>query len=86
MGNWAFARAQPPARKSKPVKAQIVVLATLATLATGMLLLFVFIRQALRGATHRPESAEALAQLRSSWRKALGRTPASSLRAQRSNP
>jgi hypothetical protein len=83
MGKWAFARAQPPARKSKPVKAQIVVL---ATLATGMLLLFVFIRQALRGAAHRPESAEVLAQLRSSWRKALGRTPASSLRAQRSNP
>jgi hypothetical protein len=84
MGNWAFARAQPPERKSKPVKAQIVVL---AILATGMLLLLlVFIRQALRGAAHRPESAEVLAQLRSSWRKALGRTPASSLRAQRSNP
>ena len=62
--------AQPPERKSKPQKAQI---ALTTTLATGFaLLLFVFIRQALRTAAQTPESAEKLSQLRRSWRKALG--------------
>ena len=62
--------AQPPERKSKPKKALI---ALITTLATGFaLLLFVFIRQALRTAAQTPESAEKLTQLRQSWRKALG--------------
>lgn len=64
-------RATPPERKSKPKKAQIAVI---ATLATGFaLLLFVFVRQALSNARQDKESAQKLAHIRSSWRKALGR-------------
>jgi uncharacterized protein involved in exopolysaccharide biosynthesis len=63
--------AQPPERKSKPKKAQIAIIATLA--AGFALLLFVFIRQALRNAGQDPESASKLARLQASWRKALGR-------------
>lgn len=63
--------AQPPERKSKPKKALI---AALTTLAVGfMLLLFVFVRQALRGAGQDQVSAEKLTHLRRSWAKALGR-------------
>jgi hypothetical protein len=46
----------------------------LTTLAVGFaLLLFVFIRQALRGAAQTPESAEKLSRLRLSWSRALGK-------------
>jgi tyrosine-protein kinase Etk/Wzc len=63
--------ALPPERKSKPKKAQI---AMMATLATGFaLLLFIFIRQALRGAAQAPESAEKLGHLRKAWARAIGR-------------
>ena len=63
--------AQPPERKSKPKKAQI---AMLTTLATGfLLLLFVFVRQALRGAANDAESAAKLARLRASVKRSLGR-------------
>ena len=63
--------AQPPERKSKPKKALI---AMMTTLAVGFaLLLFVFIRQALRGAAQTPESAEKLARLRGAWASAFGR-------------
>lgn len=63
--------AQPPERKSKPKKALI---AMMTTLAVGFaLLLFVFIRQALRGAAQTPESAEKLARLRGGWARAFGR-------------
>ena len=63
--------AQPPERKSKPKKALI---AMMTTLAVGFaMLLFVFIRQALRGAAQTPESAEKLARLRGSWARAFGR-------------
>lgn len=64
--------AQPPERKSKPKKALI---AMMTTLATGFaLLLFVFIRQAIRGAAKTPESAEKIARLRSAWSEVFGRT------------
>ncbi|PUE41205.1 Wzz/FepE/Etk N-terminal domain-containing protein [Limnohabitans sp. Bal53] len=63
--------AQPPERKSKPKKALIAIIATLA--AGFALLLFVFIRQALRNASQDGESAQKIAALKSSWRRALGR-------------
>lgn len=63
--------AQPPERKSKPKKAMI---AAISALATGFaLLLFVFIRSALRSAAQNPESTEKLAQLRRAWSRAVGR-------------
>ena len=62
--------AQPPERKSKPKKALIAII---ATLATGFaLLLWVFVRQALRNASASPETSEKLQTLRMGWRKALG--------------
>jgi tyrosine-protein kinase Etk/Wzc len=63
--------AVPPERKAKPKKALI---AMMTTLGTGFaLLLFVFIRQALRGAAQSPESAEKLARLRQAFGRALSR-------------
>ena len=62
--------AQSPERKSKPKKALIAII---ATMATGFaLLLFVFIRQALRNARDQQETADKLARLKFSWRRALG--------------
>ena len=63
--------AQPPERKSKPKKALIALIATLA--AGFALLLFVFIRQALRNASQDNESAQKLTALKTSWRRALGK-------------
>jgi uncharacterized protein involved in exopolysaccharide biosynthesis len=64
-------KAQPPELKSKPKKALIAIL---ATLATGFaLLLFVFIRQALRNASQDGESAQKLQALQVSWHKAIGK-------------
>lgn len=64
-------KATPPELKSKPKKALIAVL---ATLASGFaLLLFVFVRQAMRNASQTPETAEQMARLRTSWRRALGK-------------
>ena len=68
-------KAVPPERKSKPKKALIAIIATLA--AGFALLLFVFIRQAMRNASQDPESAQKLNALQASWRKALGRSPPS---------
>ena len=63
--------AEPPERKSKPQKAMI---AALATLGSGLfLLLFVFVRQALRNAGHSPATAEKLKHLRTSFRRSMGR-------------
>ena len=63
--------AQPPELKSKPQKALIAII---ATLATGFaLLLFVFIRQALRNAGQDSESAQKIQALQASWQKAIGR-------------
>jgi tyrosine-protein kinase Etk/Wzc len=62
----------PPERKAKPKKATI---ALMTTLASGFaLLLFVFIRQALRGAVQTPETAEKLLRLRGALGRAVGRT------------
>ena len=64
--------AQAPDRKAKPKKAMIAII---ATLAFGFaLLLFVFVRQALSKAGQDSESAQKMAQLKNSWRRALGRT------------
>ena len=64
--------ASTPERKSKPKKALIAVL---SSLATGMLLLlFVFVRSAMRGAAQTPETAEKFSSLDHAWRKALGRS------------
>lgn len=63
--------AQPPERKSKPQKAIVAIIATLA--ASFALLLFVFIRQALRNGAKDEEMAGKLAQINSSWRRALGK-------------
>jgi uncharacterized protein involved in exopolysaccharide biosynthesis len=63
--------AQPPERKSKPKKALIAIIATLA--AGFALLLFVFIRQALNNAGKDRESANKLNQLKASWQKAIGK-------------
>ena len=62
--------AQAPERKSKPKKALIAVIATLA--AGFALLLFVFVRQALANASQDPESAAKLAGIRLAFRRALG--------------
>jgi capsule polysaccharide export protein KpsE/RkpR len=63
--------AQAPERKAKPKKAMISII---ATLASGFaLLLFVFVRQALSNAGQDSESAKKMAQLKSSWLRALGR-------------
>ena len=62
--------ALPPERKSKPKKAMI---AMVATLASGfVLLLFVFMRHALRGAQLNPETSEKLLNVRQAWHRALG--------------
>jgi tyrosine-protein kinase Etk/Wzc len=63
--------AQPPERKSKPKKAMIAIIASLA--AGFALLLFVFVRQALANAGQDSESAQKMTQLKNSWRRALGR-------------
>ena len=61
--------ALPPERKSKPQKALIAVITTLAT--GFVLLLFIFIRHALRSAKQNPETAEKLATLQKAWTQAL---------------
>jgi len=63
--------AQPPERKSKPNKALIAVI---ATLATGFaLLVFVFISQALKNAGKDPESANKLNHIKVSWQKSISK-------------
>jgi uncharacterized protein involved in exopolysaccharide biosynthesis len=63
--------AVPPELKSKPKKAQI---AMLTTLAVGFaLLLFVFVRQALRNAVSTSETAEKISRLQNAWQRSLGR-------------
>ncbi len=60
-----------PEKKSKPKRG---IIAVLATLASGVLLLiFIFVRQSYRGAGQDPESAKKIGHLRLSLSKALGR-------------
>lgn len=62
--------AQAPERKSKPKKAMIAII---ATLASGFaLLLFVFLRQALSNAGQDSESSQKMSNIKNSWRRALG--------------
>jgi uncharacterized protein involved in exopolysaccharide biosynthesis len=66
-----IAQPQVPGRPAKPNKGLLVLL---ASLATGFaLLLFVFMRQALRNASQDSESAQKLSAIQAAWRKALGR-------------
>jgi uncharacterized protein involved in exopolysaccharide biosynthesis len=63
--------AEPPERKAKPKKAMIAII---ATLASGFaLLLFVFVRSALKNASQDEETKLKLSALRGSWQRALGR-------------
>lgn len=57
--------AQPPEKKSKPKRAQIVLLAGVAGLFLGVLAAFV--RRALRRASESPESAGRMAALKQAW-------------------
>jgi tyrosine-protein kinase Etk/Wzc len=62
--------AQPPERKSKPKKAQI---AMMSALAVGFaLLLFIFVREAVRKAAGSPETTQKMNRLRQAWRRAFG--------------
>ena len=62
--------AQPPERKAKPKKAMIAII---AALASGFaLLLFVFIRSALKNASQDEETKLRMAALKGSWHRAIG--------------
>jgi tyrosine-protein kinase Etk/Wzc len=63
--------AEPPERKAKPKKAMISIITALASGFT--LLLFVFIRSALKSASQNQETQHRLSALQASWKKALGR-------------
>ena len=63
--------AQPPERKSKPKKAELTMVTTLA--AGFALLLFIFVRQALSNADQSPEMVEKLDRLRRALARAIGR-------------
>jgi tyrosine-protein kinase Etk/Wzc len=62
--------AHAPERKAKPNKTMTAII---STLSTGFaLLLFVFVRRAIFNAREYSESAQKLAKLKKSWRRALG--------------
>ena len=63
--------AEPPERKAKPKKAMIAIIATLTS--GFVLLLFVFIRSALKNASQDEETKLRMAALKGSWNRALGR-------------
>jgi tyrosine-protein kinase Etk/Wzc len=63
--------AEPPERKSKPKRTMI---AMISTLAAGFgLLLFVFVRSALKNASQDGEAKIRMATLKASWYRAIGR-------------
>ena len=62
--------ALPPELKSKPKKGMV---AFVSTLASGfVLLLYIFVRHAVRGAAADPVMASKLSKLKLAWRRALG--------------
>jgi hypothetical protein len=61
--------AQPPERKSKPEKALIAIITTLAT--GFVLLLFVFVRRAMQNADQVPESVAKLAAVRNGFARVI---------------
>ena len=62
--------AEPPERKAKPRKAMIAII---AALASGFaLLLFVFVKSALKNASQDEEAKLRMAALKGSWHRALG--------------
>lgn len=61
-----------PTKHAAPKRGIITIMATLA--AGFALLLFVFIRQALRNASQDAESAQKLSAIQTAWRKALGKS------------
>jgi uncharacterized protein involved in exopolysaccharide biosynthesis len=62
--------AEPPERKAKPKKAMMAII---ATLASGFaLLLFLFVRSALKNASQDEETKLRMAALKGSWNSALG--------------
>ena len=63
--------ASAPERKSKPKRALIVIVATLAGLFLGLLV--AFIRHALQNAAKDPATAKRLTQLKSVWSLRIGR-------------
>jgi uncharacterized protein involved in exopolysaccharide biosynthesis len=65
---------QSPTLPTKKIAPQRSLIALISALAAGFaLLLFVFIRQALRNASQNEESAQKINALQASWRKALGK-------------
>ena len=71
-GDEAFA--QMPSQPDKPVKPKKGLIAVVATLASGFaLLLFVFMRQAMRNAAHNPQDAQRLQAIRVNIAKSLGK-------------
>jgi tyrosine-protein kinase Etk/Wzc len=62
--------AEPPERKAKPKKAMIAII---ASLASGFaLLLFVFVKSAVKNASQDQEAKLRMAALKGSWHRALG--------------
>lgn len=65
---------QSPTLPTKKIAPKRTLIAITAALAVGfVLLLFVFIRQAMRNASQNEESAQKINALQAAWRKALGR-------------
>lgn len=62
--------ATPPELKSKPQKA---IIAILAALSSGFILLFVFVRQAMRNANKDADSAQKIQALKASLSRAFGK-------------
>jgi capsule polysaccharide export protein KpsE/RkpR len=63
--------AEPPERKAKPKKAMIAIISALA--AGFALLLFVFVRSALKNASQDEETKFRMASIKGSWQRAIGR-------------
>ncbi len=64
--------AQPPERKAKPNRAMIAIIAALASSLT--ILLFVFVKNALKNASQDYETKLKLAALKGSWNRAMGKS------------